>query len=276
VSDAFKAIVYGIVEGITEWLPVSSTGHLILLGDLLSFSCLDKRLSDILSVTVQLFAVLAVVVAYPKRLLPIGERDQRKSVYALWWRMLLCTLPAALIGLGAELLCRALLGRELDALLFTPTTVACALIVYGILFILAERMLKNTRGGAQITPLRAFCIGLFQALAMIPGTSRSGATILGARILGASREESAEFSFFAAIPVIGAATLLKSGELFSLIRGGLTLSGEAIAVFLISAVVTFVLSVVTVRALTGLVRRHSFIPFGIYRIALGALILFII
>ena len=221
LTEYVKAIIFGIIEGITEWLPISSTGHLILFDHLLTLNVGTGELAEeyrkLFDVVIQLGAILAVPVVYRKRLSPLS-RDGR----ALWARLIIATIPAALIGLLADALCKSILGAELDALLFRPTVVASALIAYGLLFIIVEHSLKceprSLEGVPPVSARRAFAIGCFQALALVPGTSRSGATILGARILGTSRKAATEFSFFAAIPVIFAASALKIYDFASFVQ----------------------------------------------------------
>ena len=276
--EYIKAVIYGIVEGITEWLPVSSTGHLILLGDLLSLDCaeeLGEQYSSMFDVVIQLAAVLAVVAVYRKELFPSNEN--KKTVFLLWKKLFLTTLPAAFIGLAADLLCESFLGVDIDTILFTPQTVASALIIYGILFILVEHFTKEQSASRELGYRSAIAIGFFQALAIIPGTSRSGATILGARILGLDRNTAARFSFFAAIPVIFSASILKLwdfGQYLALSDKAMPIS--ALLLLLIAGAVAFTVSLVAIRFLTDFVKKHTFIPFGIYRILLGiAVFLFI-
>lgn len=276
--EYIKAVIYGIVEGITEWLPISSTGHLILLENLLRLDCvkeLGDQYSSMFDVVIQLAAVMAVVVVYRKELFPI--RENQKGVFSLWKKLFLATLPAALIGLAADLLCESILGVSLDTLLFTPQTVAAALIIYGILFILVEHFTKGQSASCEIGYRSAIAIGFFQALAIIPGTSRSGATILGARILGLDRNTAARFSFFAAIPVIFSASLLKLrdfGQYLAMSDKALHLS--ALLLLLIAGAVAFTVSLIAIRFLTDFVKKHTFVPFGVYRILLGiAVFLFI-
>lgn len=269
--EYIKAALYGALEGVTEWLPISSTGHLILFGDSLmprALSALGAEFTDMLHVVIQLFAILAVACTYPRELFPLGK--QKKHVLGLWGRLIIATVPAALIGLSADRLCLHLFDRDLDALLFTPQTVASALIVYGILFIVTERLTAGKSACRDITPKTSLAIGFFQALAIVPGTSRSGSTILGARILGVDRESATKFSFFAAIPVIGAASLLKLFDFFSL---GISIPAQALCLVLTAGAASFIVSMLTVRALTDLVKKHTFIPFGIYRIILGVTVL---
>ena len=278
--EYIKAIIYGIIEGITEWLPISSTGHLILLEEALRLDigaspALAAQFSAMFDVVIQLGAILAVLFIYTKELTPFGDR--KKEVFSLWQKLILATVPAAIIGLGADLVCEKYFGISLDTLLFNPKTVASALIVYGILFILVEKLTARSDKDKDITHSSALAIGFFQALAIIPGTSRSGATILGARILGIPREKAARFSFFAAVPVIAAASLLKIYDFAKFTASSEeTLSLQAYLILLIAALSAFLLSLAAIRFLTDFVKKHTFIPFGIYRIALGIAVLIFI
>ena len=219
-------------------------------------------------VVIQLGAILAVVVIYFNRLNPF-ERNNRP----LWIKLILATLPAAAIGFAADALCQATLGVDLDALLFVPQTVATALIVYGIAFILLELSKRNKKAEASelhITNKSALAIGFFQALAIIPGTSRSGATILGARLLGLDKKSSTEFSFFAAVPAILGASFLKIIEFSQfMISSKSTLSSQAYLLLTAAFFTAFAVSVPILKLLISFLRGHSFIPFGIYRILLG-------
>lgn len=271
--DLLKAVLFGIVEGICEWLPISSTGHLILLEEILSLNVsddpiLNMQFRTMFEVVIQLGAILAVVVIYFNRLNPF-ERNNR----SLWIKLILATLPAAAIGFAADALCQATLGVDLDALLFVPQTVATALIVYGIAFILLELSKRNKKAEAselQITNKSALAIGFFQALAIIPGTSRSGATILGARLLGLDKKSSTEFSFFAAVPAILGASFLKIIEFSQfMISSKSTLSSQAYLLLTTAFFTAFAVSVPILKLLISFLRGHSFIPFGIYRILLG-------
>ena len=271
--DLLKEVLFGIVEGICEWLPISSTGHLILLEEILSLNVsddpiLNMQFRTMFEVVIQLGAILAVVVIYFNRLNPF-ERNNR----SLWIKLILATLPAAAIGFAADALCQATLGVDLDALLFVPQTVATALIVYGIAFILLELSKRNKKAEAselQITNKSALAIGFFQALAIIPGTSRSGATILGARLLGLDKKSSTEFSFFAAVPAILGASFLKIIEFSQfMISSKSTLSSQAYLLLTTAFFTAFAVSVPILKLLISFLRGHSFIPFGIYRILLG-------
>ena len=277
LTEYVKAIIFGIIEGITEWLPISSTGHLILFDRLLALNVGTGELAEeyrkLFDVVIQLGAILAVPVIYRKRLSPLS-RDGR----ALWARLIIATIPAALIGLLADALCKSILGAELDALLFRPTVVASALIAYGLLFIIVEHSLKceprSLEGAPPVSARRAFAIGCFQALALVPGTSRSGSTILGARILGMGRKAATEFSFFAAIPVIFAASALKIYDFASFVqKSGVSLSLDFCLLLLTAAAVAFAVSLVCIGFLNNFTKKHGFALFGLYRIALGVLVL---
>ena len=276
--EIFKAIIFGIVEGICEWLPISSTGHLILLEEFLSLNisenqALNEQFANMFDVVIQLGAVLSIALLYFKRL-----DIRKKENLTLWRNIIIATIPAALIGFLADELCEKLTGLGIDALLFTPKTVALALIIYGILFIAVEQISKaKNRKATTITPISAFFIGCFQALAIIPGTSRSGATILGARILGIDRQKATEFSFFAAIPIIFGASALKIFEFSAFTYdSGATLPSLAIIVLAVAFIISFAVSTLAVKFLTDFVKKHTFIPFGIYRIALGIAVLLIL
>ena len=261
-----KAILLGIVEGITEWLPISSTGHLILLEPLISLG-LSEKMRSLFDVVVQLGAVLAVPVVYRKKLFSCSRQTQK-----LYLKLIIATIPASIAGLAADALTKKLFGRGLDELLFKPSVVAAALIIYGIIFIAAEKLQREDKRAknGDISYGRAFAIGCFQALALVPGTSRSGATILGARLLGTDKEAAAEFSFFAALPVISAASVLELSDLAKEVSSGaLALPKEELKLLACASITAFAISLLTIRFLTDFIKRHSFAPFGIYRILLG-------
>ena len=261
-----KALFYGIVEGITEWLPVSSTGHMILFEEFVKFQQSDAFM-EMFRVVIQLGAILAVVVLFWDKIWPFcADKKQnylKKDSWNLWFRILVATMPALVLGL--------LLDDWLDAHFYNFVTVATMLIVYGVLFIVVENGRKKTKPRvsslAQLTYRDAFIIGLWQVLAMIPGTSRSGATIVGGLLLGASRAVAAEFTFFLAIPVMAGASLLK------VLKFGLAFSGEELAVLLVGMVVAFLVSLFAIRFLMAYVKRHDFKVFGWYRIVLGVILL---
>lgn len=264
--ELIKALFYGLVEGITEWLPVSSTGHMILFEEFVKFKQSEEFMA-MFRVVIQLGAILAVVILFWNKIWPFcADKKQnyiKKDSWNLWFRILVATLPALVLGL--------LLDDWLDAHFYNFFTVAAMLIVYGVLFILVENNRKNkqTRINSllELTYRDAFIIGLWQVLAMIPGTSRSGATIVGGLLLGASRAVAAEFTFFLAIPVMAGASLLK------VLKFGLSFTGEEIAVLVVGMVVAFVVSLAAIRFLMGYVKRHDFKVFGWYRIVLGIVLL---
>ena len=263
--ELLKVILLGIVEGITEWLPVSSTGHMILVEELVSLRLSDEFM-EMFRVVVQLGAVLAVVVLYFRKLFPFTKDKspaERKSCFRLWGMILIACVPAAVIGV--------LFDDWLDAHLYNYVTVAVTLIVYGIAFILIEK--RNAGRTAVIETVdeidagTAVKIGLFQVLSLIPGTSRSGSTILGGMLCGVSRPAGAEFSFFLAIPVMLGASFLK------LLKFGFAFSMWEIIILAAGTLVAFITSLVAIRFLVSFVRRHSFAVFGYYRIVLGVLVL---
>ena len=266
IIEILKAILFGIVEGITEWLPVSSTGHMILLDELVKLDVTDEFMSMFL-VVIQLGAILAVVVLYFPQLWPFSAKERffiKKDTFSMWFKILVACVPAAVVGILFE--------DELDRLFYNYWTVAFALIVFGVLFIIIEHQNKDVvpkvNGIAQITYPMAFCIGAFQLIAAVfPGTSRSGATILGAIMIGISRTVAAEFTFFLAVPVMLGASLLK------ILKFGLVFSTSEVVLLLVGMVVAFVVSIVVIKLLLGYIRRHSFTVFGWYRIILGIVVL---
>lgn len=274
--DILKAILFGIVEGVSEWLPVSSTGHLILFEQIVPLSIsedpeLNLQFRSMFDVVIQLGAILAVVFLYFKKLNPFNKEN-----FPLWKKLIIATIPAAVIGLCADIACEKLFGVDLDTLLFVPQVVASALIVYGIIFILVEKFGKASKiADRPVSTREALAIGFFQALAIIPGTSRSGATIIGARALGLDRQSAAEFSFFAAIPAILGASALKLFDFGKfLIQDKATLTVNALMILAVAFLTAFSVSLLSIKLLLGFIRKHSFIPFGIYRIILGIIVLF--
>jgi undecaprenyl-diphosphatase len=264
LAEILKAVVLGTVEGLTEWLPVSSTGHMILVDEFLRLGMSDA-FKEMFRVVIQLGAIIAVVVLYWKRLFPFefGRKPfMRKDTMVLWFKILLACVPAGIIGL--------LFDDMIDAAFYNYQTVAVTLAAYGILFIVMET--GNRDKAARITetaalPYRtALLIGVFQLLALIPGTSRSGATILGAILLGTSRTVAAEFSFFLAVPVMFGASLVK------MLKFGFVFTGLESAVLATGMAVAFAVSVVSIRFLVAYVQKHDFKAFGWYRIALGLLV----
>lgn len=263
--EFLKVILLGIVEGITEWLPISSTGHMILVEQFVKLNVTDEFL-EMFRVVIQLGAILAVVVLYFPKLWPFcSPRDGwiKKDTWILWFKVLVAALPAAIIGLPFDDL--------LDKLFYNYQTVAVTLILYGVLFIVVENYNKNrrprTRKLGTLPWSTALLIGVFQVLALIPGTSRSGSTILGAILLGCSRSVAAEFSFFLSIPVMFGASLLK------LVKFGLHFTGYEAAILIVGMVTAFVVSILAIKFLMGYIKKNNFKPFGYYRIALGVLVL---
>ena len=266
--EILKAILLGIVEGITEWLPVSSTGHMILLDELISLRVSDG-FREMLLVVIQLGAILAVPVLFWDRLVPFSRKKsdaEKKRIYSLWLKVIVGVIPAAVLGF--------LLDDFLDAHLYNFVTVAIALAVYGVAFILVERLKKGSAPRIDsvydLTYRDALTIGAFQCLSLIPGTSRSGSTILGGLLTGVSRTAASEFSFFMAIPVMLGASGLKVVKFF--LEGG-SLTSFEVLILLVGIAVSFLVSLLAIRFLMDFVKRHSFAPFGVYRIILGVLVL---
>ena len=266
--EILKAILFGIVEGVTEWLPISSTGHLILLNEFVKLN-VSEEFSQMFDVVIQLGAILAVIVLFFRKLNPFDGRKkpaERKQTWRLWFTVLLSIIPSGLVGV--------LFDDWMEAHLHTGTVVAAALIVYGVAFLLVERY--NARREPQITGVydidlkTALLIGAFQCLSLIPGTSRSGSTILGAILLGVSRSAGAEFSFFMAIPTMVGASAIKA---LKFLLSGVAITGTEIGVLIVGCVVSFLVSLLVIRGLMEYVRRHSFAAFGVYRIVLGIVVL---
>ena len=281
-----KSLLYGILEGVTEWLPVSSTGHLILLEDLLALHVgtdvhpqFAAEFSEFFLVAIQLGAILAVVTTYAKRLFPAGQsREKKKLAISLWSRALVGCIPAGLAGVVLDELLEKLTGKDMDGLLYTPVVVALMLILYGVLFIVVERVQRGKT--PRVTDLErmpyttALGVGAFQMLSLIPGTSRSGATILGGMLLGLSRKAAAEFSFFMAVPVmLGASGIKALGFGKFLLQNGLRMPYESALVLLVAGATAYVTSRLAIRFLMDFSARHGFAPFGVYRILLGAAVL---
>ena len=266
--EILKAILFGIVEGITEWLPVSSTGHLILLDELVTLK-VSEAFYEMFQVVIQLGAILAVILLFFHKLNPFSPKKsekQKKKTWQLWFKVVVAVIPSAVIGL--------LLDDWMDAHLYNYVVVAITLILYGIAFIFVER--NNAKKAFAIKDVHsidlktALLIGCFQCLSLIPGTSRSGSTILGGILLGVSRGAASEFSFFLAIPTMLGASALK---LLKFLMEGATATGLEIGVLIVGCLVSFVVSLVVIKGLMQYVRKHSFSVFGIYRIALGVLVL---
>ena len=283
--EILKAILFGIVEGVTEWLPISSTGHLILLNEFVNLNMSDEFRS-MFDVVIQLGAILAVIVLFFHKLNPFApskSMTEKNQTWSLWFKVVVAIIPSGIVGV--------LFDDWMDEHLHNAIVVAIMLIVYGIAFIVVER--RNTRGKFQrvstkdgptvsrlkdntvnnvydITYRTALIIGLFQCLSLIPGTSRSGSTILGGILLGAGRAAAAEFSFFMAIPTMLGASAIKLLKFF---LSGVGFAGGEVAVLLIGCIVSFLVSLMVIRGLMSYVRQHSFSVFGVYRIVLGILVL---
>ena len=273
IGEIFKAILFGIVEGITEWLPVSSTGHMILLEEFVSFDVSATKEAaaaffEMFEVVVQLGAIFAVLVFFFHKLNPFSKKKgeiQKKQTWNLWGKVIVAVLPSAVLGL--------ILDDWMDEHLYNFVVVAITLVIYGVAFIVVERLNKRLRPRItdvnQIDYRTALLIGAFQCLALIPGTSRSGATILGAILLGVSRPAAAEFSFFLAIPTMVGASALK---LLKYLMEQLP-NGKELVVLLVGCAVAFGVSLLVIRGLMEFVRKRSFASFGVYRIVLGALVI---
>lgn len=286
VLEWLKALLWGLIEGVTEWLPISSTGHLILFESMIPFAFssnpdLLAAFCEMFEVVIQLGAILAVAVLYRKRLFPCLKKQSRidqNEHRSLWPRLVIASIPAALIGTVGDRLLEMYSGKDLDGWLYNEPTVALMLILYGVAFLAVERNTQERTPKyttvADFSYRTAFGIGCFQALSIVPGTSRSGATILGAILLGASRTAAAEFSFFLAIPaMVGASAIKILGFVGYLRETSLLIPPDAWLVLTIGCVTSFLISTVVIRFLTDFVKRHSFAAFGVYRIALGAVVL---
>lgn len=276
MAEILKAVLFGIVEGITEWLPISSTGHMILLNEVVSLKVTDEFYS-MFQVVIQLGAILAVVLLFWNKIWPFGKADNKApltqegmgawvktDVFQLWFHILVSCVPAAIVGL--------LFDEALEELFYNYQTVAVMLVLFGIAFIVIENYNRGKKAKVtslgQITYGLAFWIGMFQLIAAIfPGTSRSGATIVGALLLGVSRTVAAEYTFFLAIPVMFGASLLK------LVKFGFAFSSEETMILAAGMAVAFIVSLIVIKFLMGYIKKHDFKVFGWYRIALGILVL---
>lgn len=268
IIEFLKVIFLGIIEGITEWLPISSTGHMILVDELFKLN-VSEEFKEMFFVVIQLGAIAAVPFIFWNKLYPFSKNktsEERKRTLDLWGKVIVGVLPAAVLGF--------LLDDLLDKYLYNYVVVALALVLYGVLFIIVEKNRADKdfriKSVYDLTYIDALKIGTFQVLSLIPGTSRSGSTILGGMLMGASRTASAEFSFFMAIPVMLGASGLK---LLKFILDGFKASGAEIALLLVGIIVSFAVSLFVIKFLMDFVKRHDFSAFGIYRIALGILVL---
>ncbi len=281
-----KSLIYGLLEGVTEWLPISSTGHLIILETFLSLQVgadvhpqFPAEFRELFLVAIQLGAVLAVVTVYHRKLFPCA-RDALagKRAIAIWLRVLVGCLPAGIVGILADFVLQRLTGKDMDAWLYNAPVVALMLILYGVLFILIECTYAKDRCAVvsveEMSFGRALGVGAFQMLALIPGTSRSGSTILGGMLLGLSRTAAAEFSFFMAVPVMAGACLVKAvGFASFMLQNQLAMPYQAVPVLLAAGTVAYVSSRFVIRFLMDFSSQRGFLPFGVYRILLGAAVL---
>ena len=263
--ELIKVIIIGIIQGITEWLPISSTGHMILADELLRLNVSDAFM-EMFRVVIQFGSILAVVVLYFHKLNPFAPSKsdvQKRQTWRLWFKVIVGIIPAGIVGV--------LFDDWLNDHLYNYVTVAVALIVYGVAFIVIEKIRKGKTPRVdsvdRLDYKTALGVGCFQTLSLIPGTSRSGSTILGAMILGMSREAAAEFSFFMAIPVMLGASLLK------MLKFGFSFTASELIVLIVGVLIAFVVSVAAIKFLTGFIKKHSFAVFGWYRIILGAIVL---
>ena len=261
--EIIKSVILGIIQGITEWLPISSTGHLILVNQFLNLDC-SEDFMNMFKVVIQFGSILAVVLLYFNKLNPFSPKKsalQKKETWLLWFKVIVGVIPAAVIGFLFE--------DIIDHYLSTPYVIGLALLIYGIFFIIIENQKKTPKinGLSELTYKTALLIGCFQVLALIPGTSRSGSTILGAVLLGASRGVASEFSFFLAIPVMFGASALK------MLGFGFNLTPQEWIVLLTGTVVSFLISIFAIKFLMGYIKKHDFKAFGYYRIILGIIIL---
>lgn len=273
--DIIKSIILGIIEGITEWLPISSTGHLIIADEFIKLGMTDEFM-EMFNVVIQLGAILAVVVIFWNKMWPFtadktkgynyitkGNGLIKKDVMDMWFKVIAAMLPAAIVGIPFD--------NYFEKHFHNWQVVSAALIAYGVLFIVIEKINKSRKpkvtGIPELSYKTALLIGCFQALSLIPGTSRSGSTILGAMILGVSRVAGAEFSFFLAVPVMFGASLIK------LLKFGFMFTGMELAVLAVGTLTSFIVSVIAIKFLISYVRRHDFSLFGYYRIALGVIVI---
>ena len=268
--ELLKAVLFGIVEGVTEWLPISSTGHLILLNEFITLNVSDAFRS-MFDVVIQLGAILAVIVLFFHKLNPFSPQKsegEKKQTWQLWFKVVAAIIPSGIVGV--------LFDDWMEAHFHNATVVAIALIVYGVAFILVERRNARRVGGKTVEDVyaidykTALLIGCFQCLSLIPGTSRSGSTILGAILIGVGRSAGAEFSFFMAIPTMLGASAIKG---LKFLLSGVSATCTEIGVLIVGCVVSFLVSLLVIRGLMEYVRRHSFSAFGVYRIILGVVVL---
>ena len=293
IFEYIKAIFLGIIEGITEWLPISSTGHIILFDEFFPMSIgaeihpdFTSEFMSMFEVVIQMGAIMAVVVLFWSKLWPFSPRaskSERKEIWQTWFKVCVASIPAAAVGIVLDKIIENITGRDIDGWLYNGTVVALMLIIYGVLFIIIEK--KNAKRDPKITEISqisykyAFLMGIFQMLAIIPGTSRSGATILGAILIGFSRTCGAEFSFFMGIPAMVGGSLIKALGFLQFVGGEnsygavISVPFDAWIILALATAIAFTVSMIAIKFLMNFVKKHSFAPFGIYRIALGILVL---
>lgn len=271
--EILKVVFLGIVEGVTEWLPISSTGHMLLVDEFIQLNA-SESFKEMFFFVIQLGAILAVVVLFWGKMWPFKKKDTddgvngagnilRKDVWSLWFKVIVACIPGAVVTIAFD--------DYIEAHLHTPLVIAMTLIIYGIAFIFIERWNKNripkVETLSDITYMTAFLIGLFQVLSIIPGTSRSGATIVGALLIGVSRVAAAEFTFFLAVPVMFGMSALK------MVKMGFAMTGAEAVILILGMAVAFIVSLIVIKFLMGYIKKHDFQIFGWYRIVLGILVL---
>lgn len=268
--EILKTILFGIVEGITEWLPISSTGHMLLVDEFITLDMSDE-FKDMFFVVIQLGAILAVVLLFWKKMFPFQFRDKSKPIvikktFSLWMKVVVACIPGAVVTL--------LFDDYIEAHLHTPLVISLALIIYGIAFIVIEawnkKRVPTTKRVEDISYWTAFLIGLFQVLSIIPGTSRSGSTIVGALLIGVSRVAAAEFTFFLAVPVMFGLSAIK------VLQFGFSFTGAELVVLIVGSLVAFIVSVLVIKFLMGYIKKHDFTAFGWYRIILGIVVILLL
>lgn len=267
--EIIKVIILGIIEGITEWLPISSTGHMILVDNFIHLN-FDKDFMDMFFVVIQLGAIIAVILLFWNKMFPFSLKEKpcvKKDIFTLWFKVLVAVIPAIIIGLPFD--------DKITKIFYNYEVVALMLVIYGVLFIVIENKTKGKkfriRKLSEITYKDALFIGIFQVLALIPGTSRSGATIIGAMLIGVSRYAAAEFTFFLAVPVMFGASILKIVKYVA--KVGLVFTGAQVTALVLGMAVAFVVSLFVIKFLMTYIRKHDFKIFGYYRIVLGIIVI---
>ena len=267
--ELLKAVLFGIVEGITEWLPISSTGHMILLDEFIHLG-VSAEFYKLFEVVIQLGAILAVIILYFEKIWPLKNKNGTltldRATLNLWGKIIVACFPAAIIGI--------LFDDWMEENFFTPQVVSLALIAYGFLFVIIEKYdlgSKSVQRVEDISYRKAFEVGVFQLLSLVPGTSRSGSTIIGGLLIGLERSVAAEFTFYLAIPVMIGASLLKLIKY--VMRMGFVFDSNELLLLTVGCIVAFIVSIIVIRFLMSYIKKHNFIPFGYYRIVLGILVL---